>query len=448
MDSQPFRPGPTTPAQSKPSWIAPATTAPWQLRLGHIVDMMREMSLQTDPQELVRTYGARMREIMPTDRTIALSRRDLAAPWYRVTRFSDWKDPVNPWVDKGRLPVHPGGLLAELIYNDEPAIIDDINPVLADDDPAFPYLDGMRSLLAIPNFDQGVALNMVVVLRKEIAAFERESLPERVWMSNLFGRTTHALVLMDEVKKAYEAVDRELRVVADIQRSLLPTKLPEIPTLNLAAHYQTSRWAGGDYYDFFPLPDDQWGFLIADVSGHGTPAAVMMAITHSIAHGYPGHPTPPCELLAHVNQHLTERYTADNGTFVTAFYGIFDARKRTLTYACAGHNPPRLKRCSTGELSSLDHVGGLPLGLFPGIHFEQATIALIPGDELILYTDGVTEAQNPLGELFGVERLDAAIESCALSAQGLVASIVDAVEQFTGGAPPTDDRTLLVGKIS
>lgn len=427
--------------------VAPTSAAPWQLRLGQIVDLMREMSLQTDPQELVRTYATRLRTIMPTDRLISLSRRDLAPPWYRVTRFSDWKAPINPWTEKGRLPVHSGGLLAELIYNDEPAIIDDLTPVLADDDPSYPYLEGMRSLLAIPNFDQGVALNMVVMLRKEPAAFERESLPERVWMSNLFGRTTHALVLMDEVKRAYETVDRELRVVADIQRSLLPTTLPEIPTLQLAAHYQTSRWAGGDYYDFFPLPDDQWGLLIADVSGHGTPAAVMMAITHSIAHAYPGHPTPPGDLLAHVNDHLTARYTVDNGTFVTAFYAIFDARTRRLTYACAGHNPPRLKRCATGELSSLDHVGGLPLGLFPGLRFEEATIALQPGDELVVYTDGITEAQNPLNELFGVERLDAAIESCTLSAQGLVASIVEAVEQFTSGAPPNDDRTLLVGKV-
>ena len=87
-----------------------------------------------------------------------------------------------------------------------------------------------------------------------------------VWMSNLFGRATHNLVLAEELKAAYEIVDRELKIVADIQRSLLPSPLPKIPTLGLAAHYQTSQWAGGDYYDFFPLPDGHWGILIADVS--------------------------------------------------------------------------------------------------------------------------------------------------------------------------------------
>ncbi len=92
------------------------------------------------------------------------------------------------------------------------------------------------------------------------------------------------------------------KLYADIQRSLLPKTIPTIPGLGLAAHYQTSQWAGGDYYDFFPLTDGRWGIMIADVSGHGTPAAVMMAITHSIAHAYPGPPDPPAAMLEHVNQ--------------------------------------------------------------------------------------------------------------------------------------------------
>ena len=124
-------------------------------------------------------------------------------------------------------------------------------------------------------------------------------------MSSLFGRATHNLVLRNELKHAYEIVERELKVVADIQRSLLPQVLPKIPNLELAAYYRTSRWAGGDYYDFFPLPDGRWGILVADVSGHGTPAAVMMAITHSLAHSLPGPADPPAALLGHVNRQLS-----------------------------------------------------------------------------------------------------------------------------------------------
>src|SRR5205807_7076210 len=131
-------------------------------------------------------------------------------------------------------------------------------------------------------------------------------------------------------------LDRELKVVGDIQRSLLPAELPRVATLDLAAHYQPAQRAGGDYYDFFPLPDGQWGVFIADVSGHGTPAAVLMAVTHCIAHTHPGPPLPPARVLEYLNHHLSTRYTNLNGDFVTAFYGIYDSSSRGLTYASAG----------------------------------------------------------------------------------------------------------------
>ena len=119
------------------------------------------------------------------------------------------------------------------------------------------------------------------------------------------------------------------------------------------------------------MPDGRCGILIADVSGHGTPAAVLMAITHSIAHAHPGHPEPPGPLLAHINRHLTERYTTDGETFVTAFYGVYDPAGRTFRYACAGHNPPRLMRCATGEITSLDGANGLPLGIDGDQSYEE-----------------------------------------------------------------------------
>src|SRR5207244_2587168 len=132
-------------------------------------------------------------------------------------------------------------------------------------------------------------------------------LPELVWLSNLFGRATNNLVLSEELQRAYQTLDRELKVVGQIQRSLLPARLPTIPTLDLATHYQPSQRAGGDYYDFFPLPAGKWGIFIADVSGHGTPAAVLMAVTHCIAHTHPGPPQPPAKVLDYLNRHLATR---------------------------------------------------------------------------------------------------------------------------------------------
>ena len=219
--------------------------------------------------------------------------------------------------------------------------------------------------MAIPNFDRGSALNMTVFFRREPEAFDPEQFPELVLRSNLFGQATHNLVLSEQLKQAYEFVDHELKIVADIQRSLLPKKLPSSPKLTLAADYHTSRHAGGDYYDVFELPDGSLGILIADVSGHGTPAAVMMAITHSIAHSFPGPPDPPEKMLNFINDQLIQHYMSDNETFVTAFYGVIDPTTRSIRFACAGHNPPRLKSCLDGTIRPLDGHCGLPLGVSP-----------------------------------------------------------------------------------
>jgi sigma-B regulation protein RsbU (phosphoserine phosphatase) len=417
----------------------------WEARMDLIVETMREMSLQTDPQAMVRAYARKVRGLRPTDGNLSLSRRDLASPQFRITRSSSWKDEVNPWKEKERLPLLEGGILSELIYDDKPVIIDDLE--VARDDPAASYLAGHRSLAAIPMFDQGVALNMVVFLKREPAAFVRDQFPEWVWLSNLFGRATHNLVLAEELRQAYEAVDRELLAVAEIQRSLLPAELPKIPTMDLAAYYHTSRRAGGDYYDFFPMAEGKWGIIVADVSGHGTPAAVLMAITHCIAHTHPATPRPG-QMLELVNYHLASRYTILSDTFVTAFYGVYDPARRELTYACAGHNPPRLKHCDDGTLSSLNEVSGLPLGILAEHRYQERVQPLRPGDQVVFYTDGITEARNLAGEMFGTERLDEALELCPLFANALLESVLENLEQFTAGRPADDDRTLLVAKIS
>ncbi|MGO9469066.1 MAG: PP2C family protein-serine/threonine phosphatase [Isosphaeraceae bacterium] len=420
----------------------------WEERLATVVATMHEMSQQDDPQAVVRTYGARMRQLLPVDRWLSISRRGLEAPSYRISRSSTWTDEIDPWKERDRLPLLSGGLLAELIYGNQARLIDDVASLLASDDPAFDYLDGFHSLIAVPHFDRGLALNMVISLRREPAAFDPEKFPEWVWVSTLFGRATHNLVLRNEVKEAYEIVERELKVVADIQRSLLPQVLPRIPNLELAAYYRTSRWAGGDYYDFFPLPDGRWGILIADVSGHGTPAAVMMAITHSLAHSLPGPADPPADLLGYVNRKLSDHYTASNEVFVTAFYGVFDPARRTLTYSSAGHNPPRFKRCGDRTVHSFEEVGGPPLGLLEDLEYEQTTLTLLPGDILAFYTDGITEAMNAKNAQFGVGRLDLELSRCGLDPAEIAGAVIKSVDDFTGGQPPEDDRTLLVARVS
>jgi sigma-B regulation protein RsbU (phosphoserine phosphatase) len=418
---------------------------PWQERLDYIVAMMRELSSHTDPQQMVQAYAKRIRRIVPADGWMSVSRRDLEAPKYRITRSHLWDQPINPWRDRSLLPLLEGGFLAELIYGEEPRIIDDLQ--ISDDDPAREYFQGMRSIQAIPQFERGRSVNMVLSMRREADAFDPQRLPDTVWAANLFGRVTHNLVLTEELRRAYETVDRELKVVSDIQRSLLPERLPHIPTLELAAHYQTSAVAGGDYYDFFELPDGRWGILIADVSGHGTPAAVLMAVTHSIAHTLHDEPDPPSKLMTFINRHLAARYTASNGTFVTAFYGIYDPKTRQLKYCRAGHCPPRIKRCSTGAIEGMEAAPSLPLGIDADEDYQDVVETLHPGDIVVFYTDGIIESRNRAGELFGCERLDAILQQCNPDAETIIRRTLLSIEDFTDDAPPADDLTMLITKV-
>jgi len=173
-----------------------------------------------------------------------------------------------------------------------------------------------------------------------------------------------------------------------------------------------------------------------------------MAITHCIAHTHPGPPIPPGKVLDYLNHHLATRYLSQNGQFVTAFYGIYAPAERSLTYACAGHNPPRLKRCRDGTLLALDRVNGLPLGIGTERTYAEHVQRLQAGDQIVFYTDGITEADDPSGMLFGTERLDQVLENCALEASALLDTVLRSVEDFTRGRPAHDDRTLIVARVS
>jgi sigma-B regulation protein RsbU (phosphoserine phosphatase) len=417
-----------------------------QERLDYVVEMMREISRQTDPQAMVAAYRARIRELMPVDGFVSLARRGLSRPHYRITRSSRWGEDINPWRQADRLPLLEGGLLAELIYGDEPRIIPELN--IPSEDPAAWYLEGAKSLVAIPNYDQGVALNMTVLYFHQPHGFDPELLPGYVWMSNLFGRATQSLVLARQLQEALEVVDRELKAVASIQRSLLPPQVPATERIQIATSYETSQWAGGDFFDFFKLSEGRLGILVADVSGHGTAAAVLMAITHALAHRQLQRADQPGRFLAGLNETLTQQYTAQQDAFVTAFYAVFDPADRSLRFANAGHPAPRLKRCSDGSLEILDRVGSLPLGIFPDVRYDEDLEYLVQGDQLVIYTDGITDASNPEGRFFGPAGLDDVLAHCGVDAISLLDELHDALDRFTGGGPLLDDQTIVIAKIT
>ena len=416
----------------------------WRARLAVSVEVMRELSRYSDPQEMHAVFSRRMAQLFPVSRQLSISRRGLRFPQYRVTRCNLWTDPVNPWKEPHRLPVHEGGLLPGLLYGDQPKVFDDL--LLDSEDPANAYLTGQRSLLAIPLFDQGTVNNMIVLAREDASAFPRDRIADLVLLSNLFGRATQTLVLSQAVKEAYDAVDYELRSIADIQKSLLPSGTPHIPGLDVAVHYQTAKRAGGDYYDFFPLPGGKLGVLIADASGHGAPAAVLMAVAHSIAHTRPEPAVRPGELLTYLNAQLTRQYTRQTGHFMTAFYAVFDPTGGTISYASAGHNPPRLLRGGDGVRLALNRAQKLPLGIKPDEVYLEQTLSFAVGDQVVFFTDGVIEAVDAAGDVFGSDRIDGAMAGRPATAELLIQAILRNLTTFTAGVPAADDRTLVVVK--
>ncbi|MBI1335333.1 MAG: SpoIIE family protein phosphatase [Phycisphaera sp.] len=412
-------------------------------RLEKILRMVREMSQQTEPLELVNRFGEGIREFLPVDGYISLSIRDIEPPRLRITRYSGWEHKPDPWNDKAALPIIDRGMFSDLIYAAQPRLIHGLQ--VDDSDPAKPYLEGFGSMAVIPHFHEGQAKNMAIALKRDPDGFDEAYFPEFVLIHNLFGRVTNNLVLTKQLAAAHKQLDEEMRIVGDIQRSLLPQELPEIPNFDIAAYYQTAHRAGGDYYDLFPLPEGRWGLLIADVSGHGTPAAVVMAATHAMAHAYPGPDMPPSKLLTYLNDKLIDRYNTHAVMFVTAFYGVIDPRKRTITYSSAGHNPPRLRRGR--ELSRLDEAVGVPLGVLDGSTYEPTTIQLEPNDVLLCYTDGVTETFSPDGRMFGEERMDRAILANECDAKALIGRVLAGLRNFEKGLPVQDDRTLVALRV-
>lgn len=253
--------------------------------------------------------------------------------------------------------------------------------------------------------------------------------------------------LRERLSVANAELRRETRVIGEIQRSLLPAVLPDIDGFDVASFYRPCALAGGDYYDIVPLVDGHWGLIMADVAGHGTSSAVIMAVMRTLVHAHLPQTRflSSCEFLDFMNRQVTGVYTRD-GRFVTVWCAVLEPATRRLTYASAGHNPPRLLRRKS--VTALDAVGGLPLGIEEGSRYEEAGVTLEPNDLLVVYTDGVTEAMRDIcghREYFATDRLDQVmIESRRDGAAGCICRINQAVTEFTRADVPMDDQTLLV----
>ena len=406
--------------------------------------MTRQISRETDPQAMISVFRRYTTQLYGGDSSLSLSRRGLGPPEYRITRSTRWREDINPWSQPNLLPHLRGGLLAELAYGDRPVVMRDL--AASPDDPAFEYLRGARSLVYLPIFDAGEAVNGTVRLSSDPSGFDALRVADALLTVNLIGRATSNLLLARSLQKAYAELDHEAANIARIQRSLLPESLPAIPGLDVAASYRTAARAGGDYYDFFDLGGGRWGLLIADVSGHGTPAAVVMAMLRTMLHAQCVECHTPSELLDFANRRLYQRSEHSDGTFATAFYGIYDVCDRTIQYACAGHNPPLLVD-RHGKVTALDEAQALPLAVASDTEFPEATRKLSPSDTLMLYTDGITEAVNTEGEQYGSSRLLNCVCAKSRSAQHIIDCVNRHLAAFILDKPQDDDQTMVALRV-
>jgi phosphoserine phosphatase RsbU/P len=244
------------------------------------------------------------------------------------------------------------------------------------------------------------------------------------------------------LEKAQAQIKRELDVARALQIAILPATFPARPGCDGAARMIPATTMGGDFYDFIVLPGAKVGLVMADVSGKGVPAAFFMAVARTNLRDLAVHHELPGACLAQTNDVLCAQNPMD--LFVTVFYCILDPVSGVLQYANGGHNPPCLRRAD-GSIDVLNGAGGLVLGAMPGVTFPEHSVQLLPGDRLVLYTDGVTEAFNSAEEAYGMGRLVAEIRTHgAGAARPLLERICRSVETFVGSVPQSDDIALIV----
>ncbi|HEX7344778.1 MAG TPA: GAF domain-containing SpoIIE family protein phosphatase [bacterium] len=297
-----------------------------------------------------------------------------------------------------------------------------------------------RSELVVPLFTGGKVIGCFNLESNRLAAFsERDA-------EHLMTFASHAAVAIERARMHRQIlekrrIDEELALARRMQLSLLPSSAPVLENFEVAGINVPSEEVGGDYFDYIRLTDKDLGIAMSDVAGKGVPAAFIMASLRaslrieSVSH------YAISTILSRVNDFLFESIEPER--FVTAFYGVLDSRSRILTYANAGHNPPLLLR-KNGKRELLSE-GGLLLGAFPGALYHEHRVTLQPEDLLILYTDGISEAENPEGEQFGIDRMEsAARQASPRGSEAVIEALLKAARRHVGKAGLQDDITMMV----
>ena len=302
----------------------------------------------------------------------------------------------------------------------------------------------IRSMLAVPLQTDDRVIGLIYLDSPHfIKEFTKDDLSLLTVMATVAAiRIEHTRLA--EVEQAERIHAKQLEQAAEIQRGLLPVQAPHVAGVDLAGYNAACHTVGGDYYDFLPYPDGRVGLLVGDVAGKGMPAALLMSSLQARVQVLFDDPTNLAALVTRLNRIISSNCPSNR--FITFFIGVLEPKTGELTYVNAGHNPPLVAHAD-GSVEKLEGTG-LILGILPMATYQQGVCHLDPGDAVLLFSDGVTEAVRPTAdEEFGEERLAEVLAGLrSQNADSIITSINQKVEDFTGGAPPADDITLVVAK--
>ena len=289
-------------------------------------------------------------------------------------------------------------------------------------------------------------------LHEAMERIERHELEARVpvrtndelgYLAARFNEMAAGLQERERIRAAHQAVEQELAVAGRIQASFLPHDLPHIPGWQIAVTLNPAKQTSGDFYDVIPLPEGRIGLVVADVADKGTGAALYMALSRTLIRTFAlEYADRPDQVLEAANRRILA--DAQSDLFVTTFYGVIDLEAGSLAYCNAGHNPPFLIRAGASDVATLCRTG-MPLGVLDDAEWQCSREHLAPGDTLVLYSDGLTEAHDENYCLFGAERLlETAQAHVGQPAAAIVDALMETVRAFRGTAPQSDDMTLVV----
>ena len=358
-----------------------------------------------------------------------------ASPFHTIVRKADVSDFSRPYRFDEQLT-------GWMLKNQRTLVIDDFK-----NDTRF-YTGNsegllINSLLCTPLIFKGKMIGVISVFnKKEGKKFNRD---DQRLLSIIASQSAHVIesARLLEEEKQYMSIREELRMAKDIQVNLLPKEIPKIPGYDIKAINIPAREVGGDYYDFISISETRIGFCLGDVSGKGLPAAVLMGNLQATIRGQTLIDSPCRERISRANKLLFG--STDPSKFATLFYGILDFETHKICYCNAGHNYPYLFH-NDSSYKRLD-IGGILLGCIPDTPYDDTIIQIKPGDNLILYTDGFTEAFNKDEEEFGEERFGEILNNNHHdSSQNLVDKLIEAVRKHSEGEPQTDDMTIMIIK--